>query len=153
MNTKENLKLTGRLNIVLKAPDGTVKDSREVDNLVVNTGLAFIVSRMVGTSSNVMSHMGVGTGTTAAAAGNTALETALGSRKSLDSTTIAGSNNEQVVYVATFAAGESTGAITEAGVFNASTSGTMLCRTVFSVVNKGAADSLVITWTITLAAV
>lgn len=152
MNTNEILKLSGNLSIVVKDKDGQVKDQREVKNLVVNTGLAYIVSRMVGTAKNVMSHMAVGSGTTAAAAGDTDLESILGSRKSLDSTTIAGSNNEQVVYVTTFAAGEGTGAITEAGIFNASTSGDMLCRTVFSVVNKAAADSMVITWTITLSA-
>ena len=41
-------------------------------------------------------------------------------------------------------------ALTEAAVLNASSSGTMLCRTVFTVINKGSADSLVITWTITV---
>lgn len=152
MNTNEMLKLSGRLSIVVKGENGQVKDQREVKNLVVNTGLAYIVSRMVGTAKNVMSHMAVGSGSTAAAAGDTALESPLGSRKSLDSTTIAGSNNEQVVYVTTFAAGEGTGAITEAGIFNASTSGDMLCRTVFSVVNKAASDTMIITWTITLSA-
>lgn len=152
MNTNEFIKLAGNLSIVIKGEDGQIKDQREVKNLVVNTGLAYIVSRMVGTAKNVMSHMAVGSDTTAAAAGDTALGSQLGSRKALDSTTIAGSNNEQVVYVTTFAAGEGTGAITEAGIFNASTSGDMLCRTVFSVVNKGASDSMIITWTITLSA-
>ena len=47
-------------------------------------------------------------------------------------------------------AGEGTGALTEAGIFNASSSGTMLCRTEFSVVNKGASDSMTITWTVTV---
>lgn len=152
MNAKESIKLAGSLSIVLKGEDGQIKDHREVRNLVVNTGLAYIVSRMVGTAKNVMSHMAIGSGSTAAAAGDTGLNTQISSRKSLDSTTIAGSNNEQVVYVATFAAGESTGAITEAGIFNAGSSGDMLCRTVFAVVNKGASDSMVITWTITLSA-
>jgi hypothetical protein len=99
-----------------------------------------------------MSHMALGSGTTAAAAGNTDLESILGSREALDSTTISGSNNETVVYVASFEAGDATGAVTEAGIFNASTAGDMLCRTVFAVVNKGANDSLTVTWTITLAA-
>jgi len=49
-----------------------------------------------------------------------------------------------------FGAGEGTGSITEAGIFNASSSGTLLCRTVFSVVNKGASDSMTITWTVTV---
>ncbi len=56
------------------------------------------------------------------------------------------------MYVATFSAGEGTGAVTEAGIFNASTSGTMLCRTVFSVVNKAAGDTLQVTWTVTFSA-
>jgi hypothetical protein len=53
-------------------------------------------------------------------------------------------------YVASFPAGTGTGAVTEAGIFNASSGGTMLCRTVFSVVNKGADDAMSITWTITV---
>lgn len=152
MNTNETLKLSGNLSIVIKTQDGQIKEQREVKNLVVNTGLAYIISRMVGTAKNVMSHMAVGSGSTAAAASDTALGTQIGSRKALDSTTITGSNNEQVRYITTFSAGEGTGAITEAGIFNASSAGDMLCRTVFSVVNKGASDSMVITWTITLAA-
>jgi hypothetical protein len=149
----ENLKLSGQLNIVLKDKDGNVKDSREVKNLVVNAGLAYIASRMVGTSKSVMSHMALGSGTTAAAAGQTDLVSILGSREALDSTTISGTNDEKVVYVSSFEAGDATGAVTEAGIFNASTAGDMLCRTVFSVVNKAADDTMTVTWTITLSAV
>lgn len=148
----ENLKLSGQLNIVLKDKTGKVKDQREVKNLVVNAGLAYIASRMTGTSKAVMSHMSLGSGTTAAAASQTDLVSVLGSREALDSTTISGTNNEKVVYVSTFEAGDATGAVTEAGLFNASTGGDMLCRTVFSVVNKAADDTLSITWTITLSA-
>ena len=96
--------------------------------------------------------MALGSGTTAAAASQTDLGTTLGSREALTSSTITGSNNEKIVYVATFDAGDATGAVSEAGVFNATTSGDMLCRTVFSVVNKQADDTLSVTWTITLAA-
>jgi hypothetical protein len=148
----EKLKMTGDVSLVLKGADGQVKETREIKNLVVNAGLAYVISRMVGTAKSVMSHMALGSGTTAAAAGQTDLVSILGSREALDSTTIAGSNNEQVVYVASFEAGDATGAVTEAGIFNASTAGDMLCRTVFAVVNKSANDSLTVTWTITLAA-
>jgi len=152
MNTNEQLKLAGILHIVVTDSNGNIKEDKTENNLVVNTGLAFIISRMVGTTKGVMSYMGVGSGVSAAVAGDTNLGSILGSRKVLDSTTIAGSNNEKVVYVSTFSAGEGTGAITEAGVFNASTAGDMLCRTVFAVVNKAASDTMVITWTITLSA-
>lgn len=153
MNTIESLKVKGRLSIVLRDKDGNVKDERDVDNLVVNAGLAYIISRMVGTAKSVMSHMALGSGTTAAAASQTDLVSVLGSREALDSTTIAGANNNQVVYVSSFEAGDATGAVTEAGIFNAATAGDMLCRTVFPVVNKAADDALTVTWTITLSAV
>ena len=148
----ENLKLSGQLNIVLKDKTGKVKEAREEKNLVVNTGLAYIVSRMTGTSKSVMSHMALGSSTTAAAASQTDLVSILGSREGLDSTTITGSSNEKVQYIASFEAGDGTGAVTEAGLFNASSSGDMLCRTVFSVVNKAADDTMTVTWTITLSA-
>jgi len=148
----ENLKLSGQLNIVLKDKAGNVKDSVEIKNLVVNAGLAYIASRMTGTAKAVMSHMALGSGTTAAAAAQTDLVSILGSREALDSITISGSNNEKVVYVASFEAGDATGAVTEAGIFNASSSGDMLCRTKFNVVNKAADDTMSVTWTITLSA-
>lgn len=148
----ENLKLSGQLNIVLKDKAGNVKEEREVKNLVVNSGLAYIASRMKDTTKGAMSHMALGSGTTAAAASQTDLVSILGSREALDSTTISGSNNEKIVYVSAFEAGDATGAVTEAGIFNASSSGDMLCRTVFNVVNKAADDTMSVTWTITLSA-
>lgn len=148
----ENLKLSGQLNIVLKDKAGNVKEERELKNLVVNAGLAYIASRMTGTAKDVMSHMGLGSGSTAAAAADTDLGSLLGSREALDSTTISGTNDEKVVYVSSFEAGDATGAVTEAGIFNAASGGDMLCRTVFSVVNKAADDTMSVTWTITLSA-
>ena len=145
----DSLKLKGRVGIVLKDKNGNVKETREIDNLVVDTGLDYIASRMEGTSSNVMSHMALGSGTTAAAAGDTDLESILGSREALDSTTV---TDNAVAYVSSFEAGDATGAVTEAGIFNAVSGGTMLCRTVFSVVNKAADDTMSVTWTITISA-
>lgn len=148
----EKLKLSGEVSIVLKDKDGNVKDTREIKNLVVNAGLAFIISRMTGTAKAVMSHMALGSSSTAAAAGQTDLVAMLGAREAIDTITINGSNNEKVTYVSNFEAGDATGAVVEAGIFNASTAGDMLCRTVFAVVNKAADDTMAITWTITLSA-
>ena len=145
----DNLKLKGRVALELRGKDGQVKETREIDNLVVDAGLDFIASRMAGTSSDVMSHMALGSGTTAAAAGDTDLDSILGSRELLDSVTV---TDNTVVYVSSFEAGDATGAVTEAGIFNAASAGTMLCRTVFSVVNKAADDTLSVTWTITISA-
>lgn len=144
---QEQMSVQGRLSVVLRDSNGQVKQSYEVPNLVVDTGLAYITSRMKDATDDVMSHMAVGSGATAADGGDTALETQIGSRVALTSTTVTAN---EIEYVATFAAGVGTGAVTEAGTFNAATAGTMLCRTVFSVVNKGQDDTLQITWKITL---
>ena len=115
----DNLKLRGDVAIVLKDKNGNVKESREINNLVVTAGLTFICSRMAGASASVMSHMALGSSTTAAAAGQTDLVSILGSREVLDSSTASANT---IVYVSSFEAGEGTGAVTEAGVFNASSS-------------------------------
>ena len=147
----DSIKAKGTLQLTLIDENGNIKQQDE-HNLVVNTGLGYIASRIKEATAGTMTHMAVGTGSTAAAGMDTALGTPLGARVGLDSTTIVTTNivNDSVQYVATFAAGVSTGAITEAGIFNALTTGTMLCRTVFAVVNKGAADAMSITWTITV---
>jgi len=145
----ENLKLSGQLNIVLRDKDGNIKEERIEKNLVVATGLTFIASRMKDATATAMTHMGLGSGTTTAAAGQTDLVTLLGSREVLDSTT---ASSNTIVYVSSFEAGDATGAVTEAGIFNAASSGTMLCRVKFNVVNKAADDTMAVTWTITLSA-
>lgn len=145
MQTQDMIKATGALRLVLSKADGT-SEEYDFKNLVVTVGKSFVASRMVGTASNVMSHMALGSGTTAPAAGDTTLGTELG-RVALAGATAA---SNVVTYTATFSAGTATGAVTEAGIFNASSAGTMLCRTVFSVVNKGVDDALSVTWTITI---
>lgn len=144
--SKANAK--GRVKLQLISPEGKIKSEQVVSNLVVDTGLDFITSRMEGTTDAVMSHMEVGTDNTAPAAVDTTLGTAIaGSRVSLTSTTV---TDNAIEYIGDFPAGTGTGAIVEAGVFNAASTGTMLCRTIFSVVNKGSDDTLKITWTITV---
>jgi hypothetical protein len=142
---QETIKATGKLNIKLFGPDGTIKEDKTVPNIVVTTGKTFIAARMVGTPT-AMSHMAIGSGTTNPAAGDTTIETELG-RVALTSSASA---DAVVTYIASFGAGTGTGAVTEAGILNASSAGTLLCRTEFAVVNKGADDSMSITWTITV---
>lgn len=143
---QDQLKVKGDLIVKLFDKNGQVKEQRFIPNLVVTVGKQFIASRMVGTAANVMSHMAVGSSSTAPANGDTALGGELG-RVALTSSTASGAI---ATYVATFPAGTGTGAVVEAGIFNASSSGTMLCRTTFSVVNKGADDAMSITWAITV---
>ena len=139
----DKLKLSGRVGIVVTDKNGKVKETRKETNLVVNTGLNYITSRMKDATAGVMSHMALGTGTTAAAASDTDVETIAGSREALDSTTV---STNTINYVCNFEAGDVTGAI------NASSGGTMLCRVVFSALNLTSTDSISVDWTITLSA-
>jgi hypothetical protein len=143
----EGLKVTGRVRLVKTNKSGQIIEERDVPNLVVTTGKNYIASKMVATTNSPvsMTHMGIGTGTAAADVSNTTL-TQTG-RVALSSSSVL---NNTITYTATFPAGTGDGAITEAGIFNASTSGTMLCRTVFPTVNKGSGDQITITWVLTV---
>lgn len=147
--TQEKFGITGELDIVLRAEDGSIKESIHVPNLVVTVGKNFIASRMIGTSPSVMSHMAVGTATAIPATSDSTLGTEVG--RAIFSVAAAAAGNV-VTYTANFASGVGTGALTEAGIFNASGAGAgaMLCRTTFPVVNKGASDTLTISWNVTV---
>jgi hypothetical protein len=148
----EKLNMKGQLKLVLSSPN-TEDQIVEINNLVVDTGLAYIAARMINTDDDIMSHMAIGAGATA----TTGTDATLGSelaRVALTSTTNVTTTvtDDAVQYVATFLPGTGTGAVTEAGTFNDATAGTMLCRTVFDVINKGAFDTLTVTWKITIEA-
>lgn len=143
----DSLKLIGDL-VIVKTNEVGNSETYSYKNLVVSAGKTNIAARMAGNTVAVMSHMAIGTGNTAAVVGDTALESEL-TRIAL---AVAGGtpSSNTVTYSATFGAGIGTGALVEAGVLNASANGTMLCRTVFPVINKQAADSIAITWTVSI---
>lgn len=122
---------------------------RDVKNLVVDTGLEWIASRLIDTGTpDQMSHLAIGTGTTAPSASDTDLETVSSPRKAFESISTLGA---QVEYSANFDGATYSGAITEAGLFNALSSGIMLSRVTFSPVTISSGDALNITWTLTFA--
>lgn len=139
------VRLRGHLLIELVHPDGS-REVTEIDNLVVNTGKSHIADALSSAPGQAaMSHMAVGTGGGAPAVGDTALTTEL-DRNALTSRTDAGA---VVTYVGDWAAGDGTGTLTEAGIFNAAAVGTMLARAAIAV-TKNAGDTLKITWTLTV---
>lgn len=140
--------VTGRLDIVLRGPDGRIKARRVVHNLVVDAGEVHIADQLKSSPAQAaMGWMGIGTGATAPAFGNTALGAEI-DRNALTSRTAA---SNVVTYVGNWAAGDGTNsAIAEAGIFNASSVGTMLARATFTAIDKQAADTLAITWTVTI---
>lgn len=136
----------GRVMIEVRDENGRIKDYRYVENLIVTAGRNYIASRMKDASATAMSHMAVGTNTVAAALGDTTLG-AQSARVALTSTTV---TTNSVAYVGTFGAGVATATLGEAGIFNDVTTGTMLARTTFTPIVKGASDVMTITWTVTI---
>lgn len=145
----ETIKLKGHLIATLKKADGKT-ETIEKDNIILNVGFDYICDAIGKSSSrpNVMSHIAVGTGTTTATASQTALVSEL-TRKAVTYSHTA--NTKIMTFTAKFEAGQATGAITEAGLVNATSGGTFLDRLTFDVINKGVNDDLTMTFQFTFA--
>lgn len=145
---KENTKIKGSLILTLKHKDGSVEVRRK-DNLILNVGFDFIANAIGNANSRpaVIGYTAVGTGTTAVSASQTSLVTELARKAATYSHT---TGTKVFSFTTYFAAGEATGAITEAGVCNASSGGIFLDRVTFAVINKAADDELTTNFQFTL---
>jgi len=127
---------------------------------ITNASRAVISARLVGTGQAAFTSIGMGTSATAFAATQTALQTGVKADGTGDAgvhvlpaasvttsfNTVA-QTNDQAQWTGT-AAIPITGtiALTESGVFNADTNGTMLCRQTFTVVNVVTGDTINFVW-------
>lgn len=145
---QESMQLHGSVTLIVNRANGECETVHK-DNLIVNVGFDFIADAVGKAASRpgVMGYIALGTGTTAAAATQAALVTEL-DRNAASYAHTAGTRT--FTFTADFPAGDATGAITEAGVFNAASAGLMFDRVVFPVVNKGADDSLTSVFTFTM---
>ena len=145
---EEGMTIKGAITLFLTKASGEVEVVHK-DNIIVGGGFDFVADA-IGNGSvrpGVMGWIAVGTGSTAAASTQTALVTEL----KRNAATYAHTTGTKVfTFTANFLAGDATGAITEAGVFNAASAGTMFDRVVFPVVNKGSDDSLTAVFTFTM---
>lgn len=142
-NTGLNVIVTGKLY----DKDGNLKQMFVKHNLITDAGFKFLVDCMANeTRPAAMRYIAVGSGTASPASGNTALGAEMLRKKCNYSYA---SPNKYFSYNVTFNAGEATGAITEAGIFNASSGGTLFDRVTFPVINKGALDIYNIDFTLT----
>ena len=143
-----DLHLKGTLTLTLEKEDGSV-EVRKKDNIIVNGGFDFICQQVAGTPDAIMQAIALGTGTSTPVASQTALQTELCRQAA---TYVHTAGTQTFTLSSTFNPGIGTGAITEAGVFNntAASLGTMLDRVTFSVINKGANDTLTAQFQFTL---
>lgn len=137
-------RLVQHLDIRIYDPlTGRTKRRYRFRNTVTTAGKNGIADQILASPTlGKPTHMAIGTGT----GGTTALNAEL-DRNALTSKTRL---NAVVTMVGDWAAGDGTGALTEAGVLTASSGGDLWLYTTFSVINKGAADALSISWTLTI---
>lgn len=137
--------IIGTVLVRLFNRDGELADCAMGGNLVVTTGRELAIDLLQG-GGTVADYVAIGTDSTAAAAGNTALGAEVGTR-------VQGTLSQPTAttdrVVSTFAAGNGTATIAEAGRLTALTSGILLARYVFTGIAKAAGDSLEITYDIT----
>lgn len=131
---------------------GNYAEAKVVPNLVTTVGKGLVAGLLNGDVNNFFNYIEVGTGTNAAAAGDTALQTAitdsgLARAASTNSRVTTDTTNDTARFVKIFSV-SGTKAVTEAGLFDDSSSGNMLARQVFSAINVVSGDTLTITWDI-----
>jgi hypothetical protein len=146
--------------VAIRGQSGTREDYGIVSRRVVtNNGVGFIVDAFQNlVELEIMKFHGIGTGTTAEAAADSALVTELTTEYNPNSTRATGTTTEtsaniyQTVGTNTLDSG--TPAITEHGVFSATSAGVLLDRSVFSAINLVGAngDGLQTTYSLTLSA-
>lgn len=113
-------------------------------NLVVTAGLNMIRDFLSNAASTRITHVALGTGTTAAAATDTALQTEVYRDLVTLFTPSAAALNIQL-YVSTAQANGST--LAEAGLLSASSSGTLYARSLFaSTIAKTSAIAITVSW-------
>jgi hypothetical protein len=154
--------VTSELRCLVNHGDGTATDYGVVSRHVVTTaGKTFIASTFTNAAEpETMKYHGYGTGTTAAAVGDTSLQTEFTTQYNPDNTRPTGSQSTSTntyTTAATFTPDSGgTLAVTEHGILSqaATGGGTLLDRNVFAAINLVAAvsngDSLTTTYTLTV---
>jgi len=157
MKLKSKTGMRGMVNIYSLPPDFTYEDFKKCDkekylvdrgeNLVVDMGLRAILNLMTGQSTSYFNYCGVGSGTTAAAADDTDIETAIGSRVAVNDSWRGGLSGYWYTF---FDKNTCNGTWTESVIANASSGGDILCRRKFiSSFVKSTSNAGVVEWVIT----
>jgi len=123
---------------------------RFIPNLVVNAGLAQVAGLLV-ESGTAPSYVAIGTGTTPPAAGDTTLQAEYARGTATRSVKTTSVTNDTAVFERVFSFAESV-EVTEAGLLNAASEGTLTSRSVFSAVSVPNGGELLVRWEIQVAA-
>lgn len=117
-------------------------------NMVLSLGKEWIAQRCTGQEASLVTHMAVGTGTSAVTPQNTRLGAEIARVPLAQAGAVNPFNKTVIRYEAFFVEGVGVGPLTEAGLFTAA--GVCVARTVFPVKNKRADDIFAVVWEITI---
>jgi hypothetical protein len=144
----ENIKVTGRITVY---KNGELVCER--DNVVTTVGKNAIASLLnsANAGTTLVTHMGFGGSSAAVSAGDTALGAELaGNGYARASVSRSNPSANVIQYVATLTGITASVTVQEAGLFNASTGGTLIAHQLTGPVQLAqSSDSLQITWQIT----
>ena len=139
---KEPMGMRDRVILTVRDKNGNVKheyDSGWRENGITNAGMAEVAGLItLDVGGTAFDYIAIGTGTTSFDPSQTALANEIKRKGATGSRVTTVVTNDTAQYVTTFSSADGlsgTSAVTESGVFNASTGGTMLCRQVFSALN------------------
>jgi hypothetical protein len=145
--------LTAALEAKVIRANGAVEDRGVVSRRSVTTAFVnYLVACFLQSTTSpldVFKYHEPGSGTGAESTASTALGTAVGTRATGTNSTGATANVFQSIATAVFTA---TAAITEHGVFSATTAGTLLDRSSFAAINVASGDSVAFTYQLTCTA-
>lgn len=143
--------IKGICHVRLFGVDGELKEERIIHNTITELMDVQVADQMSDSGDAAIGYMAVGTGT-GQGSSDVGLATSLDSNVLTSTTQGVTADDNDVIYVGDWAAGDGTGAITEAGIFRDTGNTTLMTVASFAVINKGADDTLQITWTVTFGA-
>ena len=151
---EDGLRLRGVFEVLVRDSEGVVKDKRVVPNIITTAGLTSVSALMTyDVGDTGFDYLAIGTGTAAAAVTQTTL---VGEAYRIGGANVTGTQvtttkpNDTMQLVGTLTS-TATHAIVECGVFNAAAAGTLLARQVFSAINVVSADSIQVTYKVSVA--
>lgn len=142
----------GKLEACLIRADGSKVAYGILGYRVVTSAFVNFVTDQLQTETSVFGdfkYHDAGVGTTAEANGDTGIETTDGESRATGTQTESASNAYRSVGTISYTSSK---AVTEHGLFNDSSAGTLMDRTVFSAINVVSGDSIQFTYTLTLSA-
>lgn len=147
MKIIDGLPIKGIVSVVCRdTKTGKIKARRQVNNLVVQSGLNLAAAALKGETIVPLSLIALGENDPVTLASIEQTELVSPHTPSVSATVVLNQSPATIVYTATFGAGVVVGDVGEAGLFNADD--LMGARTTFSNIPKGPDDEITVTWTL-----